>query len=128
MIVRFADLMVNIPMSVVSEVASTSERMASMGLRLLFSISQILFFSGSSFLFFVFFEEFDGVFRIDDDLSASLLDGWGKEGLFVALGCEVAAVEEFFYAFDAIDETSLLWRGCWISSEECVDEFCEVRY
>ena len=25
----------------------------------------------------VFFEEFDGVFRIDDDLSASLLDGWG---------------------------------------------------
>lgn len=27
----------------------------------------------------VFFEEFDGVFRIDDDLSASLLDGWGKE-------------------------------------------------
>ena len=99
MIVRFADLMVNIPMSVVSEVASTSEQMASIGLRLLFSISQVLFFSGFSFLFFVFFEEFDGVFCIDDDLSASLLDGRGKEGLFVALGCEVAAVEEFFYAF-----------------------------
>ena len=33
----------------------------------------------------VFFEEFDGVFRIDDDLSASLLDGWGKEGFRVAL-------------------------------------------
>ena len=79
MIVRFADLMVNIPMSVVSEVASTSEQMASIGLRLLFSISQVLFFSGFSFLFFVFFEEFDGVFCIDDDLSASLLDGWGKE-------------------------------------------------
>lgn len=46
-----------------------------MGLRLLLSISYVLFFSGSSFLFF---EEFDGIFRIDDDLSASLLYGRGE--------------------------------------------------
>ena len=79
-------------------------------------------------MFFVFLEEFDGIFCINDDLSPSLLDGWGEEGLFVALGSEVTTVEQLFYAFDAIDETSLLWRGCWLSSEECVDEFCEVRY
>lgn len=62
-----------------------------------------------SSLIAVVFEEFDGVFDIDDDLAALLHHGWCQEGVFVSLRREMGAVEEFFDAFKAID---VAMAGC----------------
>ena len=96
MIVRFADLMVNIPMSVPdSWLDSISAVMASIGLL-------------CSTILLEFVKELHCFFYVDDDFAASLHSGVFEDCVFVVLCCDVGDVEEFFYATYAIDVLS----GC----------------